>query len=356
MQASLAKSALIAFVGLATVGCQYISPPGLYERRVAAISLPQQPASTDVGFTVLTYNVEGLAWPARAGRGSRLRIIEERLSALHAQGVAPDIVLLQEAFSREAIAIARNSGYANVIPGPARGDRRQLDRAEIDRDHARERNFFRGERLLGRRTHSGLYILTDLPVHVVAREPFSGRACAGFDCLSNKGVMMVRVGLPNGQTLDVFNTHFNSRRAARVDLERADAAHRFQLEESSIFLDRHRTIGTSAIYGGDFNMRGAPERFDPFDEAKTEFEIAHRFCARNRDICDVALSWDGDEPWMDTQDLQIFQSSESSLLEPVRIEAMFDEPVDGRPLSDHDGLLVTYRVRAVHPSRQGFAR
>lgn len=351
MRVNLPIRALALFFGIAVSGCQYITPPELYERRVAVVPLVRDDATAELELSVLTYNVEGLAWPARAGRGSRLRMIEDQLSALHAQGVAPDIVLLQEAFSREAIAIARNSGYSNVIPGPARGDRRQLDEAEIDRDHVRGRRFVRGERLIGRRAHSGLYVLTDLPVHAVAREPFSGRACAGFDCLSNKGVMMVQVGLPNGQMLDVFNTHFNSRRAARVDLERADAAHRFQLQESSIFLDMHRTIGTPAIYGGDFNMRGARERFDPFDEAKTEFEIAHRFCSRNRGACHVSLSWDGDEPWMDTQDLQIYQSSDSATLTPVRIEAMFDEPAEGRPLSDHDGLLVTYRVRMALPLR-----
>jgi hypothetical protein len=29
---------------------------------------------------------------------------------------------------------------------------------------------------------------------------------------------------------------------------------------------------------------------------------------------------------------------------PVRVEAVFDEPWRGKPLSDHDGLLVVYRL------------
>jgi hypothetical protein len=59
----------------------------------------------------------------------------------------------------------------------------------------------------------------------------------------------------------------------------------------------------------------------------------------------VRLSWDGDTPWMDTQDLQGFDSGTRVSLRPVRVDALFDEPWKGRPLADHDGLLVVYRLR-----------
>ncbi len=48
------------------------------------------------------------------------------------------------------------------------------------------------------------------------------RYCAGFDCLANKGVMMVHVdlpGLPEG--LDIVNTHMNARKAAKVPKSRS---------------------------------------------------------------------------------------------------------------------------------------
>jgi hypothetical protein len=63
-----------------------------------------------------------------------------------------------------------------------------------------------------------------------------------------------------------------------------------------------------------------------------------------KNTCDVQLSWDGDEPWMDTQDLQGFESGRQVRVKPVRLEAMFDAPQDGKMLSDHDGYLVTYEL------------
>jgi hypothetical protein len=47
---------------------------------------------------------------------------------------------------------------------------------------------------------------------------------------------------------------------------------------------------------------------------------------------------------MDTQDLQGFASGARVQVRPVRVDAMFDEPWKGRPLADHDGLLVVYRL------------
>jgi hypothetical protein len=47
---------------------------------------------------------------------------------------------------------------------------------------------------------------------------------------------------------------------------------------------------------------------------------------------------------MDTQDLQGFDSGARVSLRPIRVDALFDEPWKGRPLADHDGLLVVYRL------------
>ncbi|MDZ4382889.1 MAG: endonuclease/exonuclease/phosphatase family protein [Parvibaculum sp.] len=342
----------VAATGLA--GCQYLSPPDLYARQAPPAQVASSAAddtSTHQTFSVLTYNVEGLAWPARTNRGPRLRLIADKIAAMRAAGTAPDIILLQEVFSREAIAIARRSGYQNAIPGPARSDKRTIARTHVDLKHAKNRRITKGERWFGKRAHSGLYILTDFPVVATASEPFSPRACAGYDCLANKGVAMVRLAIPQAGThIDVFNTHLNSRRAAKVRLQRADNAHRYQVEEASEFLRIHREDRGPAIYGGDFNMRNAPRRFEVFAGAKPAFELVHRYCARNRGRCDVRKSWDGDEPWMDTQDLQLFSHGDGIELWPTRVDTMFDEPAGGKTLADHDGLLVTYELVRAAPS------
>ena len=57
------------------------------------------------------------------------------------------------------------------------------------------------------------------------------------------------------------------------------------------------------------------------------------------------MSWDGDEPWMDTQDLQFYADGRTVRIRPLRVEAMFDGGPSGPRLSDHDGFLVTYELR-----------
>ena len=64
---------------------------------------------------------------------------------------------------------------------------------------------------------------------------------------------------------------------------------------------------------------------------------------RGEDVgCDVRMSWDGDEPWMDTQDLQFYWPGSLISVRPIRVEAVFDGRPGSPQLSDHDGFLVTY--------------
>jgi hypothetical protein len=46
-----------------------------------------------VELSVMTYNVEGLPWPVRFGRGSKLKAIGRQLAALREKGLQPDVVL-----------------------------------------------------------------------------------------------------------------------------------------------------------------------------------------------------------------------------------------------------------------------
>ena len=46
--------------------------------------------------------------------------------------------------------------------------------------------------------------------------------------------------------------------------------------------------------------------------------LVHRVCADAASGCDVRMSWDGDEPWMDTQDLQFFWPGDRVSVRPIR--------------------------------------
>ena len=286
---------------------------------------------------VLTFNIEGV--PRRRGREAQLRQIGARLAALRATGRGPDIVLFQEAFSDDAKAAVAAAGYPAVAFGPGRKQRRALPGAAERRGH----KWTKGE--LGLRlVDSGLAVASAYPIGARAAEPFSRRACAGFDCLSNKGGLFARIAIPGvPEPLDLFDTHMNAQGASRVKLKRHLSAHEAQVIELDRFIDQQRDMGHPVILGGDFNMRGSEARFG-FFEGRQPLDLVHRYCAERRGDCDVRMSFDGDAPWMDTQDLQLFNSGARVSIRPVRIEALFDGRPDSPKLSDHDGFLVVYEL------------
>ncbi|HZG09326.1 MAG TPA: endonuclease/exonuclease/phosphatase family protein [Allosphingosinicella sp.] len=299
--------------------------------------------SREMRLSVLTYNVEGLPWPARQNRGPRLLEITRQLAAKRASGTAPDIVLIQEAFTNTAVRIGERAGYANYVRGPGAGMRRPPTSEEAEPELVERRKRGKGEGF-PQFMPSGLYILSDFAIMQATRQPFRSRECAGFDCLSNKGLLHARVAVPGlPQPVDLFNTHLNSRGSTGVSEHRSLLAHRLQVEETGRFIETHRDPANPLIFGGDFNMRNAPDRYERFAMTKP-WPIVHEWCLRPSAGCDVRLSWDGDTPWMDTQDLQGFDSGTRVTVRPERVEAMFDAPWKGRPLADHDGFLVVYRL------------
>ena len=90
-------------------------------------------------------------------------------------------------------------------------------------------------------------------------------------------------------------------------------------------------------------MRGSQARFETF-RAFAPLELVHQRCMSAGSDCAVEMSWDGDEPWMDTQDLQLFAPGTQMALRPIRVSAMFDGAPGSPQLSDHDGFRVVYRL------------
>jgi len=333
-----ALAACMFVAGCATLPAERTLACAAAQAPKIALSADGQTASTRLD--VLTYNIEGLGWPARKGRKGELQEIGRRLAAQRQAGEGPDIVLFQEAFSRSAVAAVESAGYPALVAGPGRRARRDLPAA--GRTPGR-RHWMRGE--LGLRLATGgLAVASVYPIVDHAGEPFSRRGCAGIDCLSNKGALYARVAIPGVPfPLDVFDTHMNSRKASRAPMRRTLVAHAIQTAELSTFLQARDNPEDANILGGDFNMRGSEARFDIFDSL-LPMQLVHRYCAEQRKLCDVKASWDGDAPWMDTQDLQLFADGRQVSVRPVRVETMFDGRPDSPTLSDHDGLRVTYEL------------
>jgi endonuclease/exonuclease/phosphatase family metal-dependent hydrolase len=311
---------------------------------MAALLLASAPARADerpVELSVMTYNVEGLPWPVRTKRGAALKAIGQELAAMRAKGVEPDVVLLQEGFRSEIEELIDLSGYPYVAKGPRRKQRdANLFPKDERPDYRRVKYRRRGEGL-GKWGSGGLWVLSNHPIQWVKSHAY--RYCAGLDCLANKGVMLVSLdvkGLP--VPVEIANTHLNSKGASRVPRARNRTAHHLQADELKRFMDQDRTPGAPLIIGGDFNVKHAPDRFD-YVMSDYRFEVVSRWCHERPGACQTQISYDGDAPWLDTQDLIGFSDGDRVALRPTKVEATFDgasEPV----LSDHDGYRVTFRL------------
>lgn len=307
---------------------------------IPSIKMSADGKTASTRLDVLSYNIEGLSWPARSGRAPKLQAIGAHLEALRQKGDAPDIVAFQEMFSKAAVKGVKSSGYPAIISGPSRSQRGAL-RAGVRLPGKKRAT--KGE--LGIRVFaSGLAIASRFPIIYSVSEPFSRKSCAGFDCLSNKGVLLAGVDIPGvPEPVQLFNTHMNSQGASRVPVKRHTAAHQAESLEMGMFLENERDPNAAAILAGDFNMRGSSARFEVFD-LMLPLRLVHQYCSSGNSGCDVQMSWDGDEPWMDTQDLQLFSSGNRVDIRPIRVEAMFDGRPDSPVLSDHDGFRVVYEL------------
>jgi len=306
----------------------------------ARVTLTGDGKSASATLSVLTYNLEGLGWPARKGRWAELKEIGERLSALREAGTGPDVVLFQEMFSGAAKRAVEASGYPAIAPGPRRTTKPYI--ADLDKMAGKAKPL-KGE--LGiKMTGGGLAIASRYPIIETALDAYGRRACAGLDCLSNKGVMLARISMPGVPApIDIYNTHMNSRGASGVSAARDGEAHARQAIAASEFIARTQDMAVPLIFGGDFNMRHSEDRWAEFSEYHP-LTLVHEVCVDPASGCEVKMSWDGDAPWMDTQDLQFFADGEQLTVRPVRVEALFDGGASGPRLSDHDGFLVTYEL------------
>lgn len=287
---------------------------------------------------VLTYNVKGLPWPIASDRGPALRKIAARLAQMRREGRQPGVVVLQEAFRDEAKAIGSAAGYPFQIEGP------YTSAAPKDADLA-ERRWYLGETGPAQ-VDSGLIVLSDYPVRRVARAAFPAGACAGYDCLAAKGVVLVTLDVPGIGPVDVATTHFNCRTASGAPRVRSEAAYAKQAQFLRDFIAPLRGSGAPVIVAGDFNKGQRPTRAAHLGAAMRGLNSG----APLRDVLSAGLSAQvnsADANWirMRARDLQFSLPGSRARLVPTDLEIPFGTEADGTMLSDHMGYTVHYRLR-----------
>jgi len=292
--------------------------------------------------SILTYNVKGLPWPLAIGRDEPLRQIAVGLEKLCGSAERPDIVVLQEAFGESADDLIKRSGYRYVVRGPS-DDEAELASLDVwDEQFAENTSTLLGEGL-DRFLDSGLVILSDRPIELVASGVFPQDACAGFDCLAAKGVVIAEVSLGEGfPAILIGNTHMNAKNSSGAPLERQLEAYSRQVDVTSEFVRQNRDDRLPFVFAGDFNMGSVEERRDYLFASSLDV-------GDENDGLRVLASQGQRSPGIDEvirhgADYQFYFSSSDWTLEATRTSIPFGAANARKGLSDHVGFVVTYRL------------
>lgn len=322
---------------------------------VGAPASPHQPYSigpqsqsewptTQTELSILSYNVRGLPWPAALDRADSLHAIAERLALMRQRGIQPHVVLLQEAFTDDAKAIGALSGFEYVVRGPS--SRAHPKIPPLGPEFAKSAQWIKGE-TSDPRVDSGLLILSDFPVKKVHAMAFPDGACAGFDCLATKGVVVAWVEVPGlDAPLAIANAHLNSRHATHVSPLRADRAFAWQSLATRDFIHSEVRDDEPIIFGGDFNAGGTPARREAFAENPP-------LGSRQQDGLVIALQDDlmlagSRKMAVDilhrNLDKMLYRSGSKTEITPAQAWVPFGREAHGPPMSDHTGFVVSFAL------------
>lgn len=298
--------------------------------------------------SVMSYNIEGLPPPARFGRSDALVRIGDRLAAERKTQTEPNVVLLQEAFNATAGRLAQRAGYRYAASGPPAGAANSELPPPGAAPFVAAASHFKGEND-GKWADSGLRILSDYPIVKVRREAFPAWACAGYDCLANKGVLIAWIAVPGAREPIAFiDTHLNSRAASGVAKSRADQAYGYQVMALRDFVARNVAPGRPAFLGGDFNSGKARARWADLRGGvltggrNSLFDALAKYGAISR----------GDRPnaqalLLRGKDWLFYRGAGQERFSLAAFTVPFGREQDGTMMSDHMGYEVRYRIEPV---------
>ncbi len=334
-----------AILQLILIAAMTMGPVAPVPSEYARTNTSQWPRRDDASLSVMTYNIKSLPWPIARGRAEAIDAIGKQLSLMRERGIQPHIVLLQEAFTDHAKAIAHAAGYRFVATGPASPS--ESAAPPLGFSYASAARWDRGEIGAGA-LDSGLMILSDYPIVRSRKIAFPAGACAGFDCLASKGILIAWIAVPGvSEPMAIVDTHLNARRATHVSESRADAANVWQLSRLHEIVMREVGSNAPAIFGGDTNVGQAHARKSAFarypvlgPNAKNGLKIAladdavpPRFEAEARSVLQR------------NKDMILSRNGERVSLRPVRAWIPFPLETTS-PLSDHTGILIAYSLRS----------
>lgn len=253
---------------------------------------------------VLTYNTWGVpltTWDTWRYEQA-MRAIEE---------LKPDVVLLNEVFTRKGKRNFKSEHYPYQAEGPGSSPR-----------------------LVG----SGLKILSRFPI--LNRAILAYRACKGSDCLSRKGAALAILQLPSGKKLNLIGTHLNASGPASIRIS--------QLQQLEKFNRAYADPTAPMILAGDLNFRSGS---DEHEHVQKQFQLEDAWikthgtsdpgytydCYENRYAREYAVRTR--EPLI-RERLDYFFTNPS--VRPTRTELHFKD--EGNLFSDHYALMGEFEL------------
>lgn len=334
------KLLIISFAVATTLGAT--DNPSRHERL-----MPAHPAPFAGELSVLTYNVHGLPWPLTWARPGDFLRMADRLQTLRTQGRAPQVVVLQEAFTQDARRMGAYAGYRYIANGPDAATLNSAAPTAADSALVAGERWIKGEGI-GKTLGSGLQILSDYPIVRTRALAFPAFACAGYDCLANKGAVMVTIRLPGtAGEVDVVTTHLNARGASGVGDDRADPAYRLQAESLGRFIRDNHDPARPLIVAGDFNIGTSAVRREALVQrsrgewlAAGSMQAVYDEAVRQR----LPLSADAQYSRHKAKDWQFFGSGRTTAVTLKRVDVPFGHDAKGEMLSDHVGYAAVFAL------------
>lgn len=298
-------------------------------------------AETDNGSTlrVLSYNINGLPAPLASNKTPHFERIAEVLKERRADNTHPHIVVLQEAFDSDTRVIPEVAGYPYVLFGPGRKDSSKRGNVHWAQKTRKSYVSFSNPQKF---TGSGLVVMSDYPIVEARHKAFNSDECAGIDCLSNKAILLARVAVPGfAEPFDIVTAHFNSLNSAKAPERTVRKAFEKQTKVMDWFLGK-LCQRNPLLVAGDLNTKHA-DRYAYFRKY-VGLADAGEDCLLSGAGCRIETGVTNQMVWKGTNDKHFYRSSNQVALMPSFIDRPFDETLNGKPLSDHRGYEVHYKL------------
>lgn len=298
--------------------------PARTDEMSGAASRAVEANSSPVQLSLVTYNIRGLKErDPEADPTRRFQAIGRLLNGY-------DVALLQEDFA-----------YHEIL-------REAVDHGIQLRGNSQDRNLFVdllapivcGECGAGLTTLLALDESALVQAHREAYEAYNGWFGDRYDAWVTKGFLAVRVRLPNGAAVDVYNTHLDA--GKKQKRSRDHEARRRQLAQLRETMERI-SPGSAVILAGDFNYR-----IDRGSEVLEEFAASLGL----REVgAEAAGHWrprSGYIFYRSAGDVEIRLRETGEALEFVDSE--------GKALSDHPPIFARFEIRRRPAHQAGVAR